>query len=69
MKKKTVLLDELIAKNKNKGTTCCIDGKWYIARPLPYYSFKSTFYRFYHAWLVLRGKAHVYQYAEDYFKN
>ena len=42
-----------------------INGKWYIAKPLPYYAWWMVFERAYHAWLVLCGKATAVQYAED----
>jgi len=62
-----VLLDSLVANNCTRDALCKINDKWYIAKPLDYYSLSSFFARFYHAWLVIRNKAHVYQYAQDYF--
>jgi len=69
VKKNPALIDDIVRNHSNTGTSCCINGRWYIARPLPYYSWKSVLTRFYHAWLVIRNKAHVYQYAQDYFKS
>ena len=46
-----------------------INGGWYVAKPLPYYSFITLIEHFYHAWLVLIDKAIAVQYAEDRYKN
>jgi len=44
---------------------CGIGGKWYIAKPVPYYAWWMVFERVWHAWLVFRGKAIAVQYATD----
>lgn len=46
-----------------------VNGKWYIAKPLPYYGWTTIPERFYHALLVLFNKAFAVQFAEDYFKT
>lgn len=64
--KEPVLIDEIISKsNLFGGEKVLINDKWYIAKPLPYYGWKNTILRVYHAWLVLVGKASAWQYAED----
>lgn len=61
-----MLLDRLTKSEFD--TKCEIDGGWFIAKPLmSYYGIGFTFFtRLRHAWLVLRNKAHTWQYAEDY---
>lgn len=60
------LIDELIADKagfmQNKVE---INGKWYAAKPLPYYGWHNTILRVKSAWAVLIGKAIAVQYAED----
>lgn len=64
--KEPILLDELLDKKQFLGSCQTeIKGKWYIAKPLPYYGWRNVVQRIYHAWLVLRGKAMATQYAED----
>lgn len=61
-----VLIDDLLARRhfftQNRVE---LDGEWFCAKPLPYYGWHNIAMRFYHAWLVLRGKAMAFQYAED----
>lgn len=60
------LIDEVLDRKAHFGSTQTeINGRWYIAKPLPYYGWRNTAQRLYHAWLVLRGKAMAIQYAED----
>jgi len=61
-----VLIDELVEKESIFcNTQVEINGRWWAAKPLPYYSRRNTRMRIYHAWLVLTGKAMAWQYAED----
>ena len=39
-----------------------IDGKWYVAKPMTYYSFRK---RLRHAYLVLLGKREPIHFKED----
>lgn len=60
------LIDEVIsAESIIASAQVEINGRWYVAKPLPYYGWKNTRMRIYHAWLVLTGKASAWQYAED----
>jgi len=63
--KKPILLDKLVHQSKNSPDRCGIDGKWYLSKPVPFYSWETIVKNFYHAWLVVRGKASAYQYAQD----
>jgi len=59
------IIDEIIKANKNCNTLTEINGLWYEAKPIRFYSLSLLPERFYHAWLVLIGKAEAIQYAED----
>ena len=63
--KEPQLIDELISSEKEPSTQSEINGRWYIAKPLPFYGFITIRMRIYHAWLVLIGKATAIQYMED----
>jgi hypothetical protein len=66
MIEKPILIDELISKDKFLGACQSeINGRWYIAKPYPYYGWRNTKMKIYHAWLVLKGDAMAWQYAED----
>ncbi len=41
------------------------DGKYYIAKPLPYQGCLGIIQRMKHAWLVFRGKATAVQFKSD----
>lgn len=61
------LVDELL---KFQGSTTCINGKWYVAKPLPhYYSLRNTLLRIKSAWYVLTGRALAVQFAQDQIKH
>jgi hypothetical protein len=63
---KPVLIDELLSNiEKLESDQCEIGGAWYVAKPLPYYKWTRVLTRAQHAWLVLRGKGLVLQFAED----
>lgn len=60
------LIDELIADRPGlMRIKRQIGGKWYVAKPLPYYGWRNTVLRIKSAWAVLTGKAIAVQYAED----
>ena len=63
---KPILVDVLVRVLTNEILTprASIGGEWFISRPLPFYRF-DLHERIYHAWLVLCGRAHAYQYRED----
>jgi len=64
--KQPPLIDELLDKSNMLGTDQAeINGRWYIAKPLPYYGWHNIVTRVYHAGLVLIGRASAWQYAED----
>jgi len=60
------IYDEIIKSNEAQAK---IGDIWVIAKPVPFYSIRYAISilleRFYHAWLVLIGKAEAIQYAED----
>lgn len=61
-----ILIDELLNKKQFLGENKVeIGGRWYIAKPLPYYGLRNWIMRLHHSWLVLAGRASVWQYAED----
>jgi hypothetical protein len=59
------LVDELVKDTNLLSTDTEINGQWYIAKPMPYYHWKNTIRKIYHAYLILRGKAMAVQFAED----
>lgn len=63
---KPALLDDLVAGlDIDSYLRVGINGRWYVARPTKLNSFKNFLTRAYHAWLVLVGRAHAFQYKED----
>lgn len=60
------LIDEILAKAEFfKQNKTQINGVWYCARSLPYYSYGNIISQVWHSWLVLRGKAIAFQFAQD----
>lgn len=41
------------------------DGKWYVAKPLPFYSYKIVLNRIKDAVRIIRGKSFAVHYKED----
>jgi hypothetical protein len=64
---KPVLFDQIVNSEYHCHTQ--VDGKWYIAREISFYSCWTIFERIYHAWLVITNKAIAVQYAEDFYKK
>lgn len=61
-----ILIDELLnGAERCADTGVLFGGKWYIARPLPYYGWRNALTRVWHSWLVLTGKASAFQFAQD----
>ena len=61
------LVDELLRLQENMT---CINGKWYVAKPLPhYYNLRNTLLRVKSAWYVLTGRALAVQFAQDQIKQ
>jgi len=62
--RKPPLLDKLVDESV-RDTLCEINGRWYIAKPIQLSDFTALIERFYHAWLIICGRAFAVQYAED----
>jgi hypothetical protein len=60
----SILIDELLKEECNPTLTQ-IDSKFYIAKPIPYYSIFSLIDRIKDALKVFRGKAFAVHYKED----
>jgi len=63
---KPQLIDSFCNSDKSESE---INGKWYYAKPLPFYGLYEFKKRLYHCWLILRGRATAFQYAEDRLKE
>lgn len=63
---KPQLIDSFFSDDKPETE---IDGKWYYAKPLSFYGWYEFKKRLYHCWLILKGEATAFQYAEDHFKE
>lgn len=62
-----VLIDKIIKEKRINNKTVEINKEHFIAKPMPYYSWK-IWKRIKDAYLVLTNKAFAVQYAKDYFK-
>ena len=60
----SVLIDQLLAEETLNQTTEEIDGKWYIAKPMPFYRL-FDWRRFRDAYRIIIGRAHAYHYKID----
>jgi hypothetical protein len=65
--RKPVLMDDLIQDQncKMRGP----NGKWFVAKPVPYGGISGLIQNIWHAYLVLTNKAIAVQYAEDLKKR
>ena len=66
--KKPILIDRLVTNQINKNLqheATEFNGKWYIAKPVSFVDLETLIERFYHAYLILVGKAVAIQYKED----
>ena len=57
------LIDEIIFTES--GSQCEIDGRWYIAKGYPYWTFQLQWRRVKDAFRVLIGKSRAYHYKAD----
>jgi hypothetical protein len=68
--KKPILIDQLIHNySKNSGEQVEIDGKWYVAKGIPFCCLRHFLMeiprKIYHAWLIIIGRAFAVQFIED----
>lgn len=63
--RKPILIDELAASEDMASTMSEHDGRWYVAKPMPFFGFCELVTRINHAYLVIIGKASCYQYHID----
>lgn len=61
----SVLLDKLLKEADASTTTQAKDLKWYIAKPLPFYSLKAKLQRIKDGLRVMNGKSFAVHYKED----
>ncbi len=61
----SVLLDKLLKEAHASNTAQAKDLKWYIAKPLPFYSLKTKIQRFKDGLRVMNGKSFAVHYKED----
>jgi len=62
----SILLDKLVAeKERETLSQNKDDGKWYHAKPLPFYSIKTVLKRIKDGIRVMKGKSFAVHYKED----
>jgi len=61
----SILLDKLLKEADTSNTAQAKDLKWYIAKPLPFYSLKTTMKRLKDGLRVMNGKSFAVHYKED----
>ncbi len=61
----SILLDKLLKEADTSITTQAKDLKWYIAKPLTFYSLKTKIQRFKDGLRVMNGKSFAVHYKED----
>ena len=62
----SILLDKLLKEADTSTTTAqAKDLKWYIAKPLPFYSLKTKIQRIKDGLRVMNGKSFAVHYKED----
>jgi hypothetical protein len=61
----SVLIDKLLKDIDESITSQSNDKKWYIAKPLPFYSIKTKLKRINDGIRVMRGKSFAVHYKED----
>jgi hypothetical protein len=61
----SVLLDKLLKEADTSNTAQAKDLKWYIAKPLPFHSLKTTIKRLKDGLRVMNGKSFAVHYKED----
>ena len=60
----SVLIDKLISEDRLNENQSEFEGKWFVAKPMPYYALLN-FRRFIDAWRIIIGKSHAYHYKID----
>ena len=61
----SILLDKLLKEAGTSTTAQAKDLKWYIAKPLPFYSLKTKIQRIKDGLRVMNGKSFAVHYKED----
>lgn len=59
------LIDELVQETNNGITSQAKDLKWYLAKPLPFYTIKTKLKRIKDALRVINGKSFAVHYKVD----
>ena len=61
----SILLDKLLREADTSPTTQAKDLKWYITKPLPFYSLRTKIQRIKDGLRVMNGKSFAVHYKED----
>jgi hypothetical protein len=61
----SILLDKLFKEADTSNLAQAKDLKWYIAKPLPFYSLKTKLQRIKDGLRVMNGKSFAVHYKED----
>lgn len=61
----SILIDILLKEVDNSNTAQGKDFKWYISKPLPFYSLKTKFKQIKDGLRVMNGKSFAVHYKED----
>jgi len=61
----SILIDKLLEEVATSTTSQAKDLKWYIAKPLPFYSLKTKLQRIKDGLRVINGKSFAVHYKED----
>lgn len=59
------LIDKLVKETDNGITSQAKDLKWYLAKPLPFYSLKTKLKRIKDGLRVMNGKSFAVHYKDD----
>ena len=61
----SILIDKLLKEANTNVTAQAKDLKWYIAKPIPFKSLKTTLKRISDGFRVMNGKSFAVHYKED----
>ena len=61
----SILLDKLLKEMDTSNMAQSNDLKWYIAKPIPFYSLKTKIQRIKDGFRVMIGKSFAVHYKED----
>ncbi len=61
----SILLDKLLKEADTSTTAQAKDLKWYISKPLPFYSLTTKLQRIKDGFRVMNGKSFAVHYKED----